>query len=1269
MVEIGRGGMQFIQGGPDIPDELLLAHEEGRVVFFCGAGISYPAGLPGFGGLVSKIHKRLGAPPSAVEEKAYSLNQFDAGLDLLQRRLPYGRKVVRSALAQELKPKLRKPNASSTHAAILTLALCPDGSRRVVTTNFDRIFAHVIRRDRLNVNTYAAPTLPIPKNSRWNGLVYLHGLLPDSDDESELNRLIVTSGDFGLAYLTERWAARFVSELFRSYVVCFVGYSINDPVLRYMMDALAADRMLGEITPTAFAFGDFAPGEEVTKTDEWEAKGVRPILYEVPAGTHDHSKLHKTIASWSETHRDGIQGRERLIANYAGTRPAASTREDDYVGRLLWALSHQSGLPARRFAEHDPAPSLDWLAPFSQQIYRHSDLARFAVTADREYDEKLEFSLINRPSPYALAPRMSLLNYPPEDARWDAVMTQLANWLIRHLGDPALILWLADRGRGLHPRLAVRVQSQLDKISKLQTAGDSIELARITAGAPRAIPDHKTRIYWRLLLTSRVRAPNNRFDLYDWKARLSSEGLTTSVRLQLRELLAPMVKLSRGYAFAEAEDSGALGEGIDPIEAEVILASDHPRHILVEHDLPENWALVLLEMFDDFVSLLHDATGLQQETGYSTADFDRSHWDMPSISDHWQNRGYKDWVLLVELVRDSWLKLYERDLPSAHAAAFRWISMAAVFKRLALFAASSNDVTPNGEWVDWLIERAGWWLWSTTTQREVMRLLVLQGMRLPDHQLERLEDAILQGPPREMFRADLEAEQWQAVVEHSTWLRLAKLASSGRMLRFHAQTRLQQLAEANGYSLSDAERDEFSHWMSGTGDPDYEDSIPTDVAPNDRRGLTAWLRAARPGIFADNWRDMCRNRFVVAAAALMDLGRQREWPVGRWREALQVWSDADLAPRSWRRVGPLVASMPDQTLEELAHGVSWWLQSVAKVKPVNERRFRILCSRLMAFSYDEDQHESRDPLSSALNHPIGMATQALLDQWFDTDLRDGQTIPDDLREIFSLAADREHTPLPHGRVILASRLITLLRVDADWTNAHLLPHFSWEQPRQAAPVWSGFLWSPRLYRPVIAALSPHFLATARHYGELGSLASQYARLLTYIGLEMGDIFSSHQIADAVATLPTDGLHEVVKALIDATESAAEKREEYFANRIKPFWTNAWPKNARLVSTQLSESLTLLTIASGNHFPEAIQFFTGWIGGIEHSHYAIHRLLESQHPTNHPEASLRLLALIVRDEPWISSDLETCLQRILTAWPPAAEQQEYRRLLTQFRRNR
>lgn len=50
---------RFIANGPDIPERLLWDHEEGRVVFFCGAGISHPAGLPGFKGLVEQIYEKL----------------------------------------------------------------------------------------------------------------------------------------------------------------------------------------------------------------------------------------------------------------------------------------------------------------------------------------------------------------------------------------------------------------------------------------------------------------------------------------------------------------------------------------------------------------------------------------------------------------------------------------------------------------------------------------------------------------------------------------------------------------------------------------------------------------------------------------------------------------------------------------------------------------------------------------------------------------------------------------------------------------------------------------------------------------------------------------------------------------------------------------------------------------------------------------------------------------------------------------------------------
>jgi hypothetical protein len=548
--------MQFVRGGPDIPEHLLQAHEDGRVVFFCGAGISYPAGLPGFKGLVDDIYMRLGTTRLPIEQEAYGRHQFDATLDLLERRMPGRRIAVRTALAQALQPKLRRKGAIDTHTALLQLARCGEGAIRLVTTNFDRVFERAAQRAGLTLHSYAAPMLPIPKNSRWNGLAYLHGLLPEKLDESALHRLVLTSGDFGLAYLTERWAARFVSELFRNYVVCFVGYSINDPVLRYMMDALAADRMLGEFTPQAYALGDCEPGQELGKTIEWEAKGVTPILYEVPTGSHDHTALHGTLKVWGETYRDGILGKERVVVEYALTRPAASTRQDDFVGRMLWALSHESGLPAKRFAEFNPVPPLEWLEAFSEQRYQHGDLNRFGVPPRPEVDGKLRFSLIRRPAPYRQAPWMALVSDDGTGSQWDDVMLQLARWLVRHLNDPTLIIWLAQHGGQLHDHWQWLIERELERFARLQQNGNTRELDQIRAHAPNAIPESLMRTLWRLFLTGRVKSLRRNRDLYNWKVRFGRDGLTTTLRLELRELLTPKVALKKPFRWHEEEEGG-----------------------------------------------------------------------------------------------------------------------------------------------------------------------------------------------------------------------------------------------------------------------------------------------------------------------------------------------------------------------------------------------------------------------------------------------------------------------------------------------------------------------------------------------------------------------------------------------------------------------------------------------------------------------------------------------------------------------------------------
>jgi hypothetical protein len=1263
--------MQFVRNGPDIPERLLQAHEDGLVVFFCGAGISYPAGLPGFKGLVDEIYRLVGTTLTPIENEAYTRGQYDATLDLLERRLPGQRLAVRTALIKVLKPKLRRKGATDTHDALLQLARNREGALRLVTTNFDRIFQRLTVRTKPAVAAYPAPLLPIPKNSRWNGLVYLHGLLPEQPEESALNRLVLTSGDFGLAYLTERWAARFVSELFRNYIVCFVGYSINDPVLRYMMDALAADRMLGEVTPLAYALGDCAPGQEKATTIEWEAKGVEPILYEVPAGTYDHSALHRTLKAWASTYRDGILGKERIVVDYSMTHPSSSTQQDDFVGRMLWALSHDSGLPAQRFAKYDPVPSLDWLEAFATDRYQHGDLARFGVSPHVEADNKLNFSLFRRPAPYTRAPWMAMITGSMMDSQWDDVMFQMARWLVRHLNDPVLVVWLAQQGGQLHNRFVWLIEAELDKLAKLERDGNTAQLDHIRSNAPNAIPRPLMRTLWRLLLTGRVKSPSRDLDLHQWKNRLKYDGLTATLRLELRKLLTPQFTLEKPFHWGEDDSDADEPEQLKKlVDWKLVLAANHVHSSLNDLQTSESWQSALPSLIDDFQQLLRDALDLSRELSGANERSDRSYWDLPSISPHIQNPGFQDWVVLIELLRDAWLAIYRQDPLRAGYIVQSWLYQPyPTFRRLALFAATHDGVAPNGAWVNWLLNDNDWWLWSVESQRETIRLLVLQGLHLPDDTRIRLEASILIGPPRNMFREDIEPRHWQDLADHSVWLRLVKLESSGIQLGEDARAKLASISTAHPeWQLAANERDEFSHWISGTGDPDYEDQLQIERAPRNRRDLVDWLQrpTSTHPFYKDTWHETCRERFFACTMALCDLARKNHWPTARWREALQAWSNEKLVLRSWRFVAPLMLTMPEKELQELSHSATCWLEAAAKVLDLDQHEaiFLDLCRRLMELPHkDENGVETNQPYMLAINHPIGHVTQALLHFWLRRKPNDNEGLrPNDLNSLFTQLCDIQVVQYRHGRVILASRLIPFFRVDCAWTQTYLLPLFDWSSSTiEAHSVWEGFLGSPRFYRPLLAAFKANLLETAHHYNELGGFGRQYAAFLTYVALDPADTFTTEELNDAFSALPQDGLQDSARALVSALEGAGEQCEQYWMNRVQPFWEKIWPKYRDLISKAIAEQLALLAIAARGEFPAALSCIQDWLQPLEHPNFIVHQLNESRLANRFHKESLGLLDTIINDHFWAQSDFDECLNAIVKAWPEAQQDHRYQRL--------
>ncbi len=111
----------------------------------------------------------------------------------------------------------------------------------LVTTSFDIYFERARRglRFGLDFQHHPGPILPIPRDdvsATWRSLVYLHGRLGGPQQH-----LVLTSAEFDRAYLTEGRAARFIVRFFADFTVLFLGYSLNDPVLRYMTDAFAAE--------------------------------------------------------------------------------------------------------------------------------------------------------------------------------------------------------------------------------------------------------------------------------------------------------------------------------------------------------------------------------------------------------------------------------------------------------------------------------------------------------------------------------------------------------------------------------------------------------------------------------------------------------------------------------------------------------------------------------------------------------------------------------------------------------------------------------------------------------------------------------------------------------------------------------------------------------------------------------------------------------------------------------------------------------------------
>lgn len=131
---------------------------------------------------------------------------------------------------------------------------------------------------------------------------------------------------------------------------------------------------------------------------------------------------------------------------------------------------------------------------------------------------------------------------------------------------------------------------------------------------------------------------------------------------------------------------------------------------------------------------------------------------------------------------------------------------------------------------------------------------------------------------------------------------------------------------------------------------------------------------------------------------------------------------------------------------------------------------------------------------------------------------------------------------------------------------------------------------------------------------------------------------------------------------------ADQREDYWKNRVQPFWQHIWPRNREFATSGITESLVRLSIAAGPEFSSAFLAVQDWLLPIEHPHYVVHQLHESGLCNSFPMDALRLLNAIIDDQPWAPRELQQCLNAIAQTSPLLTHETQYQRL-TEYSRRR
>jgi hypothetical protein len=1231
--------MRFIANGPDVPENLLIARDKGDVIFFCGAGVSQAnAHLPNFERLGRDVIRILGSaqdsPARRLLEKALQMGRMagvggllatDRVFGLLEREFEVA--DVRAAVAEAIRPP--EGYGLDAHRTMLDLATSRAGVTRLVTTNFDLLFEECDP----TLPCSGPPRLPDPRSDReFRGVVHLHGRVDREYTRPQDDEFVVSSADFGRAYLSDGWATRFIQALLARFQIVFVGYTADDPPVQYLLEAL---NLSAGSRSSLFAFQEGDSGEAAAL---WEHRGVQAISFDSSNG---FGPLWDTLTAWAERARNVDAWYASLIAK-ATAGPAAL--DPDLRGQVARVLSTREG--AHRIAVAEHTLGADWLLVLDPK-HRYEPPGRAEPYDDTtkmcDPFEVLGLDFDARPEPTKPDDHFNSRK-TPEDA-WDAFepnafdqedlaeapsgkvrgnaadafaslqprLVSLGIWIQRVAHQPIALWWAAQQGR-LHPHIQQHIEFTLRH-------------------DPDRFPENIRR-GWRLLFAAWNDRRNDPDMLrYDIEAQAKLEGWSASLTRELAGIYRPRLKIDSGFGITHPLLWGAaIPDAVIRADVEY----PHPHQGLQIPDAQIPYAVSLFRQnLELAISLEREITG----SDYLHFETSRANDGQPELDD--DSYGLTGPIIYFQKLMQRWMQF---DPAAARAEVFAWSTVDLhVFARLRIWAASRQLLTP-AEAADIFLGLPDNVFWDSQHVRDLLYALRDRWNELSKDARLALENRLRTG-----------AYPWNAEVRGGVGPAIARgrlsrlhwLSSQGITFSFDLEAEMADLRAAApewttyaGDEVADSRAPVVrSIATDESADPLFEVPIPEILAKAQAVGRLDFFEHVQ----REPFRGLASRRPALALGALTHVGRQGEAPLQPWSDFLYAKGRTTDSLRMIRTIAARLERLPIERLRDIAYPVTEWMVGIADrlygdAAEVLPRLWDRLIQALVLRDHDRRHRPHRSWADDALNAPVGKLVDLLLKDPAKNNLEAGAGYPmhwtTRIGQLLALPGDLRRQAL----VMISFQLVWLFTIDPGWTERQILP-FSDDPGDDGDAFWEGVFWSARMpSRELLLRLKSDLAVRATQSHLPGAHHSNVIAGLLLAGwggaadADPPDRLITDVEFREVLIHTDDELREQVIWNLERWSTASNGR---WRERVVPFLKEVWPKQRALRTSRVSTRLANFALASGDLMPAIVEAILPRLVPIRGGHLRTLSLKADagDHPARlYPKATLDLLWAVLAEDP-------------------------------------